>query len=338
MVTALAFIMTLVLSNARADVIPTEIATIVATGIGGTIPGLEFPKDQGFVVRERRDLVFLVLRGRYTPPGEGARLLVDSKKIQLKPDNTFAYLLNMTDSKQILEFTAVDSFGKIQTESIEVEFKNYESYFKQILLNSKKRLYITAGLGLSSVSYTQTNVNSVSQINLDFDLMARYNFKSLPLDISSTTSVTAATLNSNTATPMRFVNFDALIGYAFRFIEEPWRLSLLGGFYYLTTISSSTSIGYGDISGFRLYPVLRKKLRSGSQIMFFFKYSPIYGQDAENNDMAIGSYYYLDRGKKNPFFFKLEYHRLKLAIAGAQSGERHEASSNAINGGLGIVF
>lgn len=60
-------------------------------------------------------------------------------------------------------------------------------------------------------------------------------------------------------------------------LPEPWRLSVYAGAYYTTMVTSAEGVGYHNVTGPQLYPVISRALAGGrSSLSAYFKYSPVF--------------------------------------------------------------
>jgi hypothetical protein len=91
---------------------------------------------------------------------------------------------------------------------------------------------------------------------------------------------TLVTLNAKPeSNDFRVIGANLRIGYlppnGFLGLRAPWRLTLMAGVYYTTTLSSNGNFGYKNVAGPQLFPVLHRALRNGGIWSAYLKFSPI---------------------------------------------------------------
>ena len=168
---------------------------------------------------------------------------------------------------------------------------------KQTDFNTKldRRFFVSPGLGLSQLSFTQTGQSSYQSIVTTVKVSANYLLLPPKWDLGATGFLNIASLSKSSSSDVRVLGMNLRLGYIFPEIKAPWRLSLYGGWYYSTLLATDQSFGYRNISGPQLYPSVRRLLENGHALSGYFKFSPISSAFSllklSNNEMAVGFAY-----------------------------------------------
>lgn len=194
----------------------------------------------------------------------------------------FELTIALEKDTTLFQVTAVSSTGTVET-----EFKVLIVPRLKFLSGERKarRHIVTVSIGPSTLNYSEvygrTLTRTLNQVSLT--LKAAYNYLLAPpnWDLGINAYITALPLTStSTGTSSanetaRFVGANARLGYSIPFIKEPWKLSILAGWYYTTTIVSNNAMGYQNLMGPQIFPTIRRVLKSGDAVFAYFKYAPI---------------------------------------------------------------
>lgn len=154
--------------------------------------------------------------------------------------------------------------------------------------------FLNLSLGYTSLAYLQTYFNPFSQTSVTAKIGYQQPLTWKNWDIALNTFFTTHVLSSNyTGAAVRFLGVNARLGYTFESIKDPFRLSLLGGWYYTTTFVQGTTIGYQNLQGPQIFPALKYKISDTLIASNYFKYSPITNSldvlpILENREIAYG--------------------------------------------------
>jgi hypothetical protein len=199
----------------------------------------------------------------------------------------------------------------------------------------KRRFFISPGLGISSLSYSQTAVDPYHSIVMTAKVSSNYLLFPPKWDLGFTGFFNFVSLSKSSPVDVRFLGLNLRLGYIFPEIKAPWRLSLYGGWYYSTMFASDSTFGYKNISGPQLFPSLRRNLNNGHAISTYFKFSPISNNlgffSLSNNEIATGLSYLIPT-EKHAYSISLDYARIQF-----YDGEV-EIGSNSVSIGGSFTF
>ncbi|HCM39116.1 MAG: hypothetical protein A2Z97_06615 [Bdellovibrionales bacterium GWB1_52_6] len=234
-----------------------------------------------FPVIEKDEKLVVVFKAKFHD--QDFTLLHDREQIKTET-NTGVFHLDfpLTGERTRLVLNAVTPQGKIQTSTFNLVFSGYNAFMQKLAEERKlrtslqKRLSWNLGMGLSSIDYLQSDSNPMKQTALTAKLSWSGMLKPPRWDIGITSFLTAATLtNTRKDVNVRFFGVNGRVGYILPYVTEPWKLSLMAGYYYTTMFVSGTQLGYRHLQGPMAFPVLRRSLKDGSSISGYFKFSPM---------------------------------------------------------------
>ena len=198
-------------------------------------------------------------------------------QIELESDGKFSVSIPLQAEVTPVHLYAISPLGIVEDEKLVVVFKGWDAYQKKVraTLNPLKNAFFV-GLGLTSMSYTQSRVQDFSENAIT--LRAAYQSIWIPprWDYGFTAYLTLLPLTSNrSGVTARFFGLNARAGYSLPVVKEPWRVTLMGGIYYASMFVSGAKFGYSNVTGPMLYPVARRILSTTDSVSGYFKYSPI---------------------------------------------------------------
>ncbi len=209
--------------------------------------------------------------------------------------------------------------------------------FADIEFNKKlnRRFFISPGLGLSSLSYSQTSVDPYHSIVMTAKVSSNYLLFPPKWDLGFTGFFNFVSISKSSPVDVRFLGLNLRLGYIFPEVKAPWRLSLYGGWYYSTMFASDSSFGYKNISGPQFFPALRRNLNNGHALSTYFKFSPISNNfgffSLSNNEIATGVSYLIPT-EKHTYSISIDYARISFF-----DGEV-EINSNSLSLGGSFTF
>lgn len=174
----------------------------------------------------------------------------------------------------------------------------------------------TASLGFTRVDYLETGAAEYQAVMIT----PKINYKkplSTRWDLGANAFFTAApiTKNQNVVT-LRFFGANVRAGYQIESVPRPWRLSLMGGLYYTTTFETNNSVGFKDMAGPQIFPVLSREFRRGESGFAYLKYAPMLDGAAvtfRGREYAAGLGYSIQSERiKRPVSVTLDYSQLRL--------------------------
>jgi hypothetical protein len=273
------------------------------------------------------------------------RILWQDREFEVRPSGAFSLEIPYNTDLGALELMAVGASGEVEyffyklSASIPVpkpvekssDKSSEKSPGRSGLKKKNKRFYISPGLGVTMISYTQTGFDPYSATVLTAKVSANYLLFPPNWDLGGTAFATALTLSHSGPVPVRFIGVNLRMGYVFPKIQEPWRIALYGGWYYSTMLASDETFGYLNVSGPQLFPTMRRTLGNGHVITGYLKFSPISQalslMSFSNNEVALGLGYVIPTAKHN-YSINVDYARLTYS-----DGSTTLTSSNITLGG-----
>jgi len=107
-------------------------------------------------------------------------------------------------------------------------------------------------------------------------------------------------------------------GYAFPFIKEPWRLTLLLGINYSSSTLSEDYLNYSYVRFFQLFPTLRRVFNNGDLLNIYLKFVPLTDGfailDFNQREVASGISYVFLLKNKRPLSVSFDYSNTKVSL------------------------
>lgn len=269
---------------------------------------------------------YIVLKGTFS--GEGS-LLLDKKMLSIKePRNNFESKLLINRSPVRLAFSAVDSFGRVHDEEVEISIENW-AQVQADLVARRKRWRITTGLGVSSNTYIAPEGTSYSQLASTFKISSAYALKPGTWELAANSFFTLLPFKEGSVN-IRYFGINGRIGYAVPRLPSNWNLAIYGGWYYSTQFTNRNDVGYANISGPQLYPSLSRSFPEGKVLYGYFKFSPVASKLAllalSSREIAAGLGYgfpsRLLSAKPQRIAFTLDYADLALQTAAGKASNQ----------------
>lgn len=256
--------------------------------------------------------VFARLNGTFTRPG--SKLIVLDRVISPEASNKIDVLIPVPDPHSHLTIYCINDFGKPEQGNLQIDVSQRD----WALIHAKTRWSINAGLGLSSIHYTQTNVSELNQIMLTAKASVNKTISSNQLwDFGLSGYVGLVPLSDNLDSGLRLAGINARVGYILPWMKKPWQLGIAGG-YYLVTSFGSDILGFSNVSGPEIYPTLRYYFNSGNFIASYVKYAPIVsGARAlpfANREFAFGASYGRQLANGHALSLTVDYASLRLLL------------------------
>ena len=252
-----------------------------------------------------------------------------------KMSGSFRVRVPISQPRTVLTFTAVGPGGSLLHTQMVLESHDWNDVQKRIeQAKIPRRFHWSLGAGVTHLDYTQGGVPDISSVLISTKAGVEYWITPDRWDLSLSGYFTPVPLSTTPAGySILFLGLNARAGYVFPFVASPWRLTLMAGFYYATTFTSSTDgtqFGYANIGGPELYPTLSRTFRSGSSLGAYFKLSPVSDQftvlSLSNREIASGLSYHFppDRSRRN---FSLDFDWANLVVHAANT----QASSTTLS-------
>ncbi len=285
------------------------------------ITELSFERDRfPLTIRETQNgQVKLMVRvsGRFRDRAAG--LLMNGRKVSPTPDDgNFEVEVVIRDASTVLEFAAVDPYGGVRTESVELESSPRDPV-KAILRNLRARTSAwNVGLSIAQMSYSDS-------LGQDFSQMGAGAKLSYSLFVNQKRTQILAGNIYGTLLPLHQSGADtflqlvaANLRYGLYLGEwKRWKAWIYGGYFFTTTFSSSENVGFRNLLGPQLYPTASLPLGSRRSLGTYFKVAPLYGLDFENRELATGISYTTRGILGGSHTFSIDYAQIRLNAGAA---------------------
>jgi|GEM_PF-1202146 len=216
--------------------------------------------------------------------------------------------------------TAIEAETEAETEAAPESAAEKESIpvLEENEFNAKldRRLFASPGIGITSLSYTQTGRADYTAIMTTVKVSANYLLFPPKWDLGFSGFMNVASLSKSASSDIRAIGTNLRVGYIFPEVKAPWRLSLYGGWYYSTMFASDSTFGYQNVSGPQLYPAIRRTLDNGCAVSAYLKFSPISSSGGimklSNNETAIGFGFFIP-GEGRTYGITLDMARISFS-------------------------
>lgn len=215
---------------------------------------------------------------------------INGKQLTPKADGSFDVNFGFTNNEKAFKVTVLDQAGKTFQGSYKILGTGENAGPRRV----QSRYRFTAGLGLTSLKYAQTNVPDFNEFALTVKGGVSYRLVPDKFDLSLSGFMNALVLSTSSAAgySVRYLGVNARVGYHLVKAPSPLRVVLNGGLYYNTSFGS---IGFSNMYGPQLYPELSYIFSNGHAALLYVKYSPALFQQkidfSRNKEVATGLYY-----------------------------------------------
>jgi hypothetical protein len=270
--------------------------------------------------------VFARLSGEFTQAG--SKFVILDRVVTPENSNKFDVLVPLVDPHTALTVYSINDFGKPDEGTLQLDVT--QNTWDEI--HAKSRWSINAGLGLSSIHYTQTNVAELNQLTVTAKGSVSKTISSNHRwDFALSGYLGLLPLSDNLDSGLRFFGINARVGYILPWLKKPWQLGIAGGYYVVSTYGSA-DLGFSNVSGPQVYPTLRYYFNNRSFIATYIKYSPIIsGAKAlpfANRELAFGMAYGRELANKHALSLTVDYASLRLLL------DSVEADTGSLSFGL----
>ncbi len=192
------------------------------------------------------------------------------------------------------------------------------------------------GLDARSVAYSQTNLSSLNETMLAFDVLyertlaKRWLFRAQSFIDLAGDAPLATNENEGSA---RFWNSNADVIYAFPHEARTWAFGIAGGVFYTSMYPQGINFGFRNLWGPELYPIATYLLNNKNSLDFYLKYSPVFSQTPVNfgsHELDAGVEWTRDLTDKRSVSYKLEL------LQDVLKGDGASAQSTAVNLGVSL--
>lgn len=256
----------------------------------------------------------VILRGKYQQ--QKWTLAYEGRKVTQKPDGSFAIAVQAPRDTGTFRLSAISPTGTVETQTFTIQIRSTN------VSSSSKRISVVPGLSITHINFHESYAGgegTYSGTVLTAKLAANYLILPPNWDIGVSAYVTAAQLSSNFDGKARFFGFNFRGGYTIPQIRSPWKLTLMAGFYYVTTTFSMPLYGFQDMSGPQLFPVIRRDFSRGRSASAYLKYSPVSDGwkkflSLSNCELAVGASYSWPAFGKTPLSITMDFSTINLTL------------------------
>ncbi len=267
---------------------------------------------------ENKTKISVILKGNYA--NEDWNLIRDAEPTTLSEKGEFTMEIPVTKKITPIELTAIGPLGEVERQIVQVQVMTIGIEKEEINSDFPSQVAIVPALQFSSIAYTETGVSDYSEIAVTGKIQYLRSVFSKRWDVGASVFFTLFPLSRTPSITARFLGVNARFGYILPWLQEPWKLSLLGGVYYVTSFVTSSQFGFKNMMGPQIFPTLRRILNNGSSISTYLKYSPVSGKlkirSLSDREIAFGvSYTYLQKNN-HPIIALFDISNIKLLIQG----------------------
>ncbi len=219
------------------------------------------------------------IKGIFIRPGWN--LLVNNQSLKLTQSGHFQFPVSYEAKITPIEVMAIGPLGETEKEKLDLFYPDWDACKlqterTQISNNASHATHLSTGLGMTTLSYSQTNKADFSMAALTAKISFQKPLKFENWDIGITTFATALPISNNQSDiSVYFFGFNFRVGYVPKLIQNPWTLSLMLGGYYTTMIVSPNRFGYTNVYGPQFFPALSRLINTQNRISAYLKFSPV---------------------------------------------------------------
>ncbi len=252
---------------------------------------------------------------------ENWALVVAQKELKQGDLKSFRIPVPISRRETWIALTAIGPRGEQENESLVIDFPGFELYSADPRVREGRKTYVLAGIGVANQNYSEPGLIA-DQISWAANITVRRLIAAPSWDLRLVGSLTLAPLSSTNPTKYRTLGFNLIGGYVLPIVKEPWRVSLLAGWYMMRMLVQQDAFGLRWINGPELYPSVQRYFGKSSLIQFYGKYSPVAGKYrivsiSKNREIGGGILYQWNRSGGSPLAFSVDYQQLQLEISGA---------------------
>ena len=269
-------------------------------------------------------------------PEKSTALKLNGRPIPLRPDAGFKILLGFqgTEKTFSLEYINAESAPVTETFTLSLNRSQGTGTRKLVKNSGGAKSSYSVGVGIVFLHFEQTDIVPFDEkaISLKGSYNLRFPNKHWDFGVSSFYNV--AVLGSDTLEhPVKFLGVNAKVGYNFNPENRSVQFSLAAGLYYNTSFGD---IGFTNVAGPQLYPVLTVFQGEKNAFRFYGKFSPVSNVGGQlhlstDHEVALGVSYSTYFGKQL-VFFAFDYAKLDLT----QDPTSVSVSTNSLSVGLGF--
>lgn len=261
-------------------------------------------------------------------------LTTGKEAISISSDGEFSIKVPVRGERTPFELLAIGPKGEVEKEKIYIVFNQWKEYLQENTV--EKRFYYSVGIGLSLITHQATGSTDLKIKAITPKAGISYNL--FPPHWSAGVSIfgTGMAFTDDSSRSIRYFGANFRVGYKLPFVKPPFRVRLLAGWYYTTTISSSGAIIYKNLAGPQFFPMIEYLFDRGKSLLTYFKVSPIADRltilSLESREFAGGLSYSFPYSYRTYLSLSLDFASLKISISGTT------INANSTSFGIGYSF
>jgi hypothetical protein len=287
---------------------------ISATWPKDAIHGLKLQMPSG---QTKEQSSFISISGFFVR--EDWTLLLEKSTIPLDKDGKFNLEVPLSGPRQIIVLDAVGPQGALETLNVEVLAPCYAvAAAKTDVDSGSPALPFSLGAGTSLISYQQASIVDFSETAITLKVAYTRPLFSPKFELNLSAYFTAAAIGQSQDATARFLGLNGRVGYVIPSIPEPWRVLILGGWYYTTMFVTDNLFGFRNLMGPQLYPTVQRTLTARDSVGAYFKFSPVADGisplSLSNRELAAGIAYSRKLANEKRVSVSLDAARLDLDV------------------------
>jgi len=289
-----------------------------------------------FQINNDKERTFIELAGKIQK--KDVNLILNTVKVTRNPQGKFILRFDVNSPARTAQFESVDEKGSVHTFVLDIKFPQWDLYQRMLSADNLRTPWrISPGLSYTSLSYNQTFVHPISESNITAKLGLQYFITPSVWDIGFSGYYTLMNLTSTPSTlKLQFLGINGRVGYTLTPKLSRFKVRLMSGWYYLTTISTAR-IGFQNVGGPLLFPTFDYVISEQRSVGFYLKYAPMVGgvssASLSNAEIAGGaSYSFPLEPYLQTFHVNLDVSSLNLTVGAAA------VQTTTFNLGIGTSF
>jgi hypothetical protein len=266
-----------------------------------------------------KERIYARLQGTFRRPGW--TLIIGDRVVRPDSLGRFDVAVPVAVANSMISVYTISDFGKSEKSNVDIKISPSDLS----LIRQKSRWLLSAGLGLTSLNYQQTEPvgSGLSNINLNqITTTAKF---SVARDISRNQRwfgtfsgyFDFSPISDSSGANLCFLGLNGRIDYSVPFVSDPWKLNIAFGWYYVTSFGSD-NYGFANVNGPQIYPSVRYYFKSENFLSGYAKYSPVVSSAAflpfGSREEAIGLGYGIQVSSQHQISFNLDFATLRLVL------------------------
>ncbi len=235
--------------------------------------------------------LYVTIKGAYAKPEYS--VLIDAIQKNQNNEQNFEDEIVITGDVTYFNLDLIGPKGDLTRNTFEITLPEYTRIKDEIASeDGNKKLSGAFSMGATYLDYKQTNQTAYSEWLWTIRASGTYKINK-SWELSANTFINALSLYSNQDDSIKFFGANVRAGYVIHKPLSPWRFTINGGWYYVTTFGSP--IGFTDLNGPQIYPNFSYKINTDESAFGYLKYSPIADKfsllSLSNREIALGGGY-----------------------------------------------